>query len=52
MNATLLEYKNNDEITSIMNKKFACQFKSEADSINFSTKPKFSLSKDDTRENY
>jgi hypothetical protein len=52
MNTTLLAYKNNDEIASIMNKKFACQFKSEADSINFSTKPKFSLSKDDTKENY
>ena len=41
MNNTLLSYQNNDEIISIMNKKFASRFKSEADSAFYSNEPEF-----------
>ena len=41
MNNTLLSYQNNDEIISIMNKKFASRFKSEEDSAFYSNEPVF-----------
>ena len=41
MNNTLLSYQNNDEIISIMNKKFASRFKSEEDSAFYSDEPVF-----------
>ena len=39
MNNTLLSYQNNDEMISIMNKKFASRFKSEEDSAFYSDEP-------------
>ena len=41
MNNTLLSYQNNDEMISIMNKKFASRFKSEEDSAFYSNEPVF-----------
>ena len=41
MSTTLLSYQNNDEIISIMNKKFASKFKSETDSAFYSNEPEF-----------
>ena len=43
MNTTYLSYQNNDEMTSIMNKKFAAQFKPEADSFYVSNEPNFNI---------
>ena len=41
MNNTLLSYQNNDEMISIMNKKFASRFKSEENSAFYSDEPVF-----------
>ena len=41
MNNTLLSYQNNDEMISIMNKKFASRFKSEENSAFYSNEPVF-----------
>ena len=41
MSTALLSYQNNDEIISIMNKKFASKFKSETDSAFYSNEPEF-----------
>ena len=43
MNTTFLSYQDNDEISSIMNKKFASKFKADADSIFYQNKPKFNI---------
>ena len=43
MNTTFLSYQDNDEISSIMNKKFASKFKADADSIYYQNKPKFNI---------
>ena len=51
MNTTFLSYQDNDEITSIMNKKFISQFKSENDPFYFPSGPKFNLVKPNEEEN-
>ena len=51
MNTTFLSYQDNDEITSIMNKKFISQFKSENDPFYFPSGPKFNLVKPNENEN-
>ena len=43
MNTTFLSYQDNDEISSIMNKKFASKFKADADSIYYQTQPKYNI---------
>ena len=43
MNTTVLSYQDNEEISSIMNKKFASKFKADAESIYYQTKPKFNI---------
>ena len=51
MNTTFISYQDNDEITSIMNKKFISQFKSENDPFYFPSGPKFNLPRIDSDEN-
>ena len=50
MNSTLLSYQNNDEISAIMNQKFASKFKSDSDTLYYPSQPKYNIKDDISNE--